>query len=36
MEVISQKIVWPMETEIVRMRIQKEVEGRFRMEIEGR
>jgi hypothetical protein len=29
-------MVWPMETEIVRMRIQKEVEGRFRMEIEGR
>lgn len=36
MDSISQKMVLPIDTEILRMRIQKDLENRFRMELEAR
>ena len=33
-EKLTQKMVLPVDTDIIRMRVQKDMEGRYRMEIE--
>ena len=33
-EQLTQKMVLPIDTDIIRMRVQKDLEGRFRMELE--